>query len=417
MNNVPTDGCSPADGTTSTAGANGLVGSDCLDHWLCDRPRGSVDVVLITHPRDEHDLPRLFPGTAPMTPAGRRAVTRRLKPIFGEIIRADRLGAAILFLPIYADQIIDPRERKGARQLLEEGLEAVARVAPGSVVCLGGLTGSLSGYGRKIEAPAHQLGLRLTTGHSATAISVLRTYLRALDDLALRPESKTMVILGVGSVGGAFAELLFSQGRLPKKVVLVDRPARRTHMEEMSRRLAAVGPTEIEIECTSSAGAVEPTSSAYRCTFLITAVITPSLIDPDLVAPGTVLVDDSQPYCWDRGRAWSRVQSRGDIAPCEAGLVDAGAIGFRSHFPFDFADHGADGSSTSWSCLAEGMLRALQPDLPATLGEPSGESLLRYSQAFDAHAFGTPALQCGERVLPVEVLRHRFQSIAAGSEV
>jgi hypothetical protein len=185
-------------------------------------------------------------------------------------------------------------------------------------------------------------------------------------------------------------------------------------MEEMARRLATISPTEMSVECTSSAG-VDASSSAYRCTFLITAVSTPSLIDPDLVAPGTVLVDDSQPYCWDRGKAWARVQSRGDIAPCEAGLVEASGIGYRSHFPFDFADHGADGSFISWSCLAEGMLRALQPDLPATLGEPSRELLLRYSHAFDAHALRTPLLQCGERVLPVAMLRGQFHSLAKGS--
>src|SRR5438132_64873 len=99
-----------------------FAGSNCLEKWLSVRNHNALDVVLITHPRDEYDLPRLFPGAAAMALDDRRAVTRHLKPIFGEIVRTDHLNVGILFLPVYADQMMDPRERKRARQLLDEGL-------------------------------------------------------------------------------------------------------------------------------------------------------------------------------------------------------------------------------------------------------------------------------------------------------
>jgi len=88
-------------------------------------------------------------------------------------------------------------------------------------------------------------------------------------------------------------------------------------------------------------------------------------------------------------------------------------MGYRSQFPFDFADHGPAGSQTSWSCLAEGLLRRLRPDLPPTLGEPTLEVLLQYEVAFRNCGFCTPSLQCGSNILPVSTLTDRFHSLAS----
>src|SRR5207249_3651696 len=133
------------------------------------------------------DLPRLFSGCKKLTFDERREVTRHLKPILGEIVPTQAVKAGLLFLPVYASQILDPRERGQCRHVLEQGLITAAAIGPGAVVCLGGLTGSLSAYGRKIAGQADQLGLQLTTGHSVTAISILDTYFRAVQDLGLAP--------------------------------------------------------------------------------------------------------------------------------------------------------------------------------------------------------------------------------------
>jgi predicted amino acid dehydrogenase len=390
------------------------VGPDAWPRWRANREAGrglpaELDVVLVTHPRDEHDVPRLFPETAVRSLEQRRAFTRDLKPVFGEVIETPQLNAGILFLPVFADEIMDPAARGRCRKILQdEGLPAVAAAGPRAVVCLGGLTGSLSAYGRKIESRANELGLTLTTGHSATAISVLRTWLRAVNDLNMVPAGETMTVIGLGSVGGAFVELLTRQDQLPRCLVLVDRPSRQEHVERLAERLRQQTRMQVVVEFTTSAGQIEPTSRAYRSNYLITAVSTPYLIDIGRLAPGTILIDDSQPYCWCRRQAWERCRQRRDIAPCEAGLVDCGSIGYRSFFDFDFADHGRLGSNTSWSCLAEGLLRSLQRDLPSTLGEPTPEHLLEYNFAFSEWGFETPPLQCGQHELPVEELREQF---------
>ena len=220
------------------------------------------------------------------------------------------------------------------------------------------------------------------------------------------PSSRTMAILGLGSIGAAFAELLVRSDVMPEQLVLIDTPNRQDHVARFAQRLRSLTDVPIAVESTLTGGVVPPDSASYSSSFLITAVSTPYAIDISRVPPGTILIDDSQPYCWSRTDAWERCVTEQDIAPCEAGLVDCSSIGYRSYFPFDFADEDASGCShTSWSCLAEGLLLALQPTLPRTLGEPDVHTLELYNQAFDDLGFGVPALQCGKNKLRIADLK------------
>ncbi|WP_157778314.1 hypothetical protein [Massilia violaceinigra] len=392
-----------------------LIGASSMDDWVSyqktSNSKEELQVVLLTHPRDETDLPRLLPWSEHLTMQDRRALTRILMPVFGEIIKTPTLNAGILFLPMYADEMINPRTRAHCRKVLEETALEIAARAGAKMICLGGLTGALSLYGRRLLVKANELGLQITTGHSMTAVSVLRTYLRALDDLRIDHARATMTVIGVGSIGGSFTQLLARQRRRPARIVLVDTPSRADHVRRYAEQLQADCGIGVEVEFTSPAGALPIDSAAYRSRFVISAVSTANIIDIDRVAPGTVLIDDSQPYCWSRQSAWARVHARQDIAPCEAGLIDCSSIGYRSRFSFDFADQDETGeSSTSWSCMAEGLLRVVAPDLPPTIGEPCIDNLLAYDEAFGKCGLKVPALQCGNHKLPIDEIRKHFSA-------
>ncbi len=383
--------------------------SDWLDSCKTHNKEAAFDVVLITHPRDEDDLPRMFPWSQHLERHERTSLTKHLKPALGEAIETKAVRVGILFLPLYAQEMIHPSTRAASRKVLEEGLKMAHQVGA-RLVCLGGLTGALSLYGRKLAPLAKELGIVLTTGHAVTAISVFETYLRTLNDLDIDPSDSRMVVLGAGSVGAAFARLLLQQSRCPQKLLLVDKPSRKEHLISVCQSLQEYTTnTEISFELTESSGELLPDSICYDCSFLVTAVSTANVVDINRVAPKTVLIDDSQPYCWDREQAWQRCRTHHDIVPCEAGLIDCRSIGYLSRFPFDFAEQDQDGaSSTSWSCLAEGLLLALQSDLPTTIGEPSIESILRYHKAFGHFGFGAATLQCGQNTLPIQSLRDMF---------
>jgi predicted amino acid dehydrogenase len=351
----------------------------------------------------------MFSWTADLSIAERRAFAHELRPIYGEIIETPSLSIGILFLPRFADELMDPRARGESRQYLETaGLDAVLS-SGARVVCLGGLLGALTGYGRRLADFATQHEIVVTTGHAMTATTIVETYARAVNELSLAPGSARMALLGVGSVGAAFARLLMRADVVrPAELVLIDKPERAKRTEELAAELARDGAT-VSVEFTSRDGRLDVDSSCFDSEYVISAVSTPEVIDIDRVAPRTVLIDDSQPNCWSREWAWRRVQRAADIAPCEAGLVDAASIAYGSAFPFCIAEmNGSTRSPVTFCCLAEGLLLALDPTLPPTVGEPALDGLLRHYAAFETHAFRAGRLQCGMHFLPLDRLRATF---------
>lgn len=353
----------------------------------------------------------LYPFSDDLSTSDIRRFAHALGPVCGEVIETPHCSIGLMFMFRFADEMVDPRERGEVRRfLLGPALEAVAATGA-RIVCLGGLLGSLSGYGKRLGSFAEENGVTITTGHSMTAVTVLETYRRAVRELRLDVSRSRMVILGAGSVGGAFGHLLALEEQRPAEVVIVDKPERRSHAEHLATELSDAR-LSARVDVTDAYGQLPSDSVCYDTHFLISAVSTPDVIDIDRVAPGTVLVDDSQPNCWSRERAWRRVVSRSDIAPCEAGLVDATSIGYYGYFPFPFSSFRPDGgTSVAWCCLAEGLAMAHDPGLSPTVGEPTLTGLVQYLSAFRKLEFDVAPLQCGKRELPIEKLRTTYSRI------
>jgi len=100
------------------------IGPDAYFDWLesCkSRQKEAVlDVVLITHPRDEDDLPRMFSWSKSLARDERTSLTRHLKPAFGEVIETKSVRVGVIFLPVYAKDIIQPSTRAASRSILQD---------------------------------------------------------------------------------------------------------------------------------------------------------------------------------------------------------------------------------------------------------------------------------------------------------
>ncbi|MCA7950673.1 hypothetical protein LGM43_10345 [Burkholderia seminalis] len=392
------------------------LGPSAQQKWMRRGVPRDIDVVLLTHPRDRADVVRMFPWAGTLDGDALADLLDCLQPVYGEIIEAKGINIGILFLPILAQDMIDPRKRASSRRRMEnEGLAKAAAMGARHV-CLGGLTGALTHYGRRIEARSKELDIELTTGHAVTSVSIVRQVDKALSESGLNGSDVALAILGVGSVGAGVARLLArsSSATRPAELILVDTLQQQDRLRAIAGEVAACSSMRVSVEVLPTRHALPDDSRCYRdANVIVSAVSTPSILDIDLVRAGTILIDDSQPYCWNRDAAWARVRARGDILPCDAGLVDVREIAYRSFFPFDFSDDVGHGSAVSWSCLAEGLLRASLPQLVSNIGEADATQLLAYEQAFDNMKFGIPPLQCGKHVLDVAAFR-RFLRDAAG---
>jgi predicted amino acid dehydrogenase len=374
--------------------------------WL-DSGRAILDSVLLTHPRDEGDFPTLFRWGCHLSPEERRQLTRWMRPVLAEVVTAPGLASGLLVLPFYADDIMGASPARCLRIVLDEALPFVSSVGA-RVVSLGGLVGALTDYGKGIEARAAGLGIRVTTGHCLTAISIERVLVRAVDELGIDLARSRVAVLGAGSVGAACARLIARGDHPPRELVLIDRPNRNRRLAALAQELGETSPVYARVEFTEKDGRLAPDSLCHESSVIVSATSSPDVLDVDRISPGTLLIDDSQPNCWSREKAWARYRREHDIAPCETGLVDCRNLGYRSRFPFYTLESPDDGSSVAWSCLAEGLLLAREPDLPPTIGEPTAEMLSHYQAAFGRWGLSVPPLQCGNNRLDVDLVRESF---------
>lgn len=350
------------------------VGAEALAHFRKEHGDTPIDVALLTHARDESDIARILPELQGATPTEIRAFAHHTtEPVWGEIVQTPDLTVGVLFLPMFADEMMAPATRGRCRDFIQhQGVAALAREDV-RVACLGGLTASLMQYGRRLQNAAETHGFIVTTGHAATGVSVYMTLCKAAAEMSRDISQETVAVVGMGSVGKAFVNLSLRVGPAPRQLLLVDLPSRKEHVQRIAQQLRGCAPdVSIRTEFTNGDGSLIAETAVYRASSIVSAISSSNVIDISCVAAGTLLVDDSQPYCWSRQQARKRVEQTTDIVPCEAGLFDVSSFAYRGYFPFDFADHGPEGSTTAWCCLTEGLLLADDHALMPTIGEPSG---------------------------------------------
>ncbi|RMF14504.1 MAG: hypothetical protein D6758_11420 [Gammaproteobacteria bacterium] len=367
-----------------------------------------IDVILITHPRSPADLTCFFPWADRLDEADQDQLLRCLRPLLLEVVRIPGLTAGMMFLPVHAGDMLNPRRTPVARHILMNEAFPLATRFGAKVVCLGGLNGALSRYGKRLLPLARGTGTEITIGHSVTVVCVWETVLKALAETGQHWRSRSVALIGMGGIGEGLLNLMALRGQWPGRLMLVDRPRQRGRMEQLVRDMRIPASCPVNIVEAPPGEALPFDHPAYSADVLVTATSQANVIDIDDVRPGTILVDDSQPHCWSREAARKRVLERGDILPCDTGLVDCSALHWFSRFDFGFAGD-EEARTVAWSCLVEGLLKGLDPSLPCTLGHPDRTTLMAWDEAFHRCGLRPAPLQCGGLMLPVAAIREQFR--------
>jgi predicted amino acid dehydrogenase len=258
-------------------------------------------------------------------------ITVRGSSVRGEVIATVRMPDVML-------------TREGFRAVVEAAQLAALRGA--AVVGLGALTAPVTAGGALL-LPRLPSGITVTNGNALTAAIARDNVVEAMS-ARWAPSATVAVVGATGSVGVAASRLLADEGL---DLILIGRSAERLH--QRCGELGRVATLTDDITRVGDAGAV----------VLLTNDPTARL-RPDMLTPGTVVVDLAQPAGVPAGE-YPEFTGAG-VAVAEGGIVQM--PGYRCTQDFFL-----DGAEDTFACLAETYLMASTGWREHSVGLPSAE--------------------------------------------
>jgi predicted amino acid dehydrogenase len=289
--------------------------------------------------------------------------------------------------------------------------EAVAHAAGLGARCIA-LTGLIPAATRLGDDLAAPDGVALTTGHAATASAMAATIHAVAAALSRDPREDTMGFVGLGAIGTATLRLLLACGTHPRSLVLCDVPAKLGHLQSLAREAASTFRFRGAVTIVTTAGTLP--EKVYAARFLIGATNVPDVVDVTRLRPGTILVDDSFPLCFDLDRAIHRLRTARDILFAAGGSVrPPGPVDWTLALPPELVRFARDirPMLPSAEMLPGCMLSALLPDATTvrpTRGEVTAQECLAYWEAFSDLGIDAAPLHCGAwTTTPADIARFR----------
>jgi amino acid adenylation domain-containing protein len=232
----------------------------------------------------------------------------------------------IINLPRFTSTIYEQRS-----ELLSEILEAL--ILSGQLgathVSLTGLIPSATDYGQEIVGKIEESGLELpviTTGHDATAATVIRTVEKMLATSERKIEELKVAFLGMGSVGKSVLELMLDLMPDLQGVMLADLYLNEKEIEKFAKHMMDTHSHLKNVKLLLSEGGIR--EEIYDADLIIGATNVPDLIDVTKLKKGAMIVDDSGPHCFSIHDAVNRLENSKDILFTEGGAL-------QSNSPFD----------------------------------------------------------------------------------
>ncbi|WP_228994412.1 non-ribosomal peptide synthetase/type I polyketide synthase [Streptomyces sp. DH8] len=377
-----------------------------------DRPdEGSdqrVDAALIGYPPSPADLARMagLPEAALPREEVRALLFPAGRPRLLETVSTPLGRSGFVCVPVFADELAPGAPLLGHTV---RGVELAASHGA-RAVSLAGMIPSLTGYGFDVLRELGPTGTApaLTTGHAATVVSVVRTVHAVLDATGRRLDALTVAFVGLGSIGSSSLELLLSRApRPPARLLLCDAPGSGPRLKELAdslleRRL---------VEDVEVAEAVDGLPDAVYGAGLIVAAVGGggALLDVGRLAPGTAVVDDSFPHCFDTARAFDRMDRVKDVLIVGGGLLSAGPVRRRAAAglpPAAVAGYLARPMvpDTIASCRFESLLHASGAAVPLVRGLVDPATGLAYWEAAEAAGVRAAPLHLLTRTIDVDGL-------------
>lgn len=331
-----------------------------------------LDAALVGYLPAPHQLAALA-GLPHDTPGLGREQIRELLFPDGRARMLEETGTPLgnsgfVALPLFADELAQTGD------LAARTARAVEHAAALGARCvsLAGMIPSLTGYGYDVLRET-TTGAAITTGHASTTVAVVKTVGAALTAAGRSLGEVSLAVVGCGSIGVSSLRLLLATAPCPPaRLLLCDLPGSAERLQGLAAELSSEHPG-MPVEVVESGQALP--AAVYGADVIVTAVSGAiRLLDVARLRPGTIVVDDSFPHCFDTTSALDRMDRDQDVLVVGGGLLSLGTA--RTRLAEDLPAVASAGF-------------ALRPGIPGTLASCRLESLLH------AH-LGAPGRSPGE---------------------
>ena len=299
---------------------------------------------FIIHPRSLRELRTLLPPYGiPFLPFGTSGTLKELclkkglvKDLFEikNVVSANGTSCSgkVLCVHLAPEQFL---ENQGAAFELLKRASNKLKDWGAEVIGLGGLTGVVGSRGKELN---EQISIPVTSGNCFTVHSTVKVFDRIVKEAGVDLRGMKVTIVGFpGSISLAVSQILAKKG---VNLVLVSK--RETSFLKQFVSLIK-DTTDAEVEFTNNLGVGLKMSKV-----ILTATSTGSIIDPDILDKGTVVIDIAQP------RDVIEKKKREDVLIVDGGIVTLPRNGRKKYNMFDW--HGNDIPG----CLGETILLALE---------------------------------------------------------
>jgi amino acid adenylation domain-containing protein len=325
--------------------------------------------------------------------AVRRQLPRANDPLWSAVCHLPLGTIALVVVPRFGiDLIADAK----AVHAVDAAVDYARRLGA-KTVALTGIIPAVTNFGCALQP--HE-GLAITTGHATTASAVVLTTISVARVAARDLTDETIAFVGLGAIGTATVRLMLDRAIHPRRLVLCDVPAKCSHLVQLADEIRTDFGYGGDIKIAAAPGILP--DEVYRSRFIIGATNVPEVIEIERLAPGTIVIDDSFPHCFDLDKAIGRTRSRGDILPVDGGLVSpCGPIEWTMTLPANLAavlgHHEAPllpDSSAITGCILSSLLSQAH-DAPATTGPVSIAACRDHWQSLNRLGIGAAPLRCG----------------------
>jgi amino acid adenylation domain-containing protein len=301
---------------------------------------------------------------------------------------------------------------------IDEAIAYAERLGAGCA-SLTGLIPAATDLGRSLTAAGK---ISLTTGHAATASAMGLTIRSVLAATQRGIRKQRFCFVGLGSIGTATLRTVLGCLDQPASITLCDVVAKRDSLEALAREARQEFGFRGDVRIISTTGVLP--RKAYDADVFICATNVPNVIAVDQLKPGSVIVDDSFPLCFDFAAATKRFRETGDIMFVAGGSVQIPGgvkwdIALPSVIPGSvrglIAKHLLPSDTMITGCILSALLPKSAQMRP-TIGEATFADCKAYWDGFARLKVEAARLHCGQW-LPTAADIERFRSMSLQAQM